>query len=77
MLKRFCLFFLISSLFVGSCSERADNTYLEFEVDGKKYTLESIIFVAAELGNDFYFMSLGQDPVKVDIVNSVPGGVIG
>jgi hypothetical protein len=76
MFSKFCVFFVFLSLSVVACSQSTDDTYLEFEVDGKEYTLSSIVFMVSDLGDDLRFVSLGQDPLKVDIVSSMPTGGI-
>jgi hypothetical protein len=50
---------------------------VRFAVDGRSYEFEHVEFVAMRLPDaNRYFLALGQDPAKVNIVTAVPSGAI-
>ena len=67
------LFALFACL--GACSQADGDLSIRFIVDDSSYELDHATFLSYRLPNtDSYFLGLGQDIRKIDIVTAVPGG---
>jgi len=78
-IKGYIIFFVTLSVIIAGCSNSSKvfDTYLKFSVEGEEYELNYIVFDILKLNDDnWHFIGLGQDPMKVNVVTSIPSGGI-